>query len=86
MTHYSNDQVHAALSHLVIKMYDYEDWLLRGVGNTVMLLEHMPQSANAPDDVKWRTVRNLHKGYIEQAYAAYLERRCLYEEMRNVLP
>lgn len=82
----TNDQIHAALSRQVLKLWDLEDWLLRGVANTFMLIENMLETRNADDGVKWRTTRNLHEKNIAEAHAVYLERRCLYEEMRKVNP
>lgn len=80
----NNDQIHAALSRYVLKLFDYEDWLLRGVGNTFMLVASMSETQGAPDDVKWRTTYNLHHSRIQEAFAVNLERRCAYEEMREV--
>lgn len=81
---YDADTMDKWLTKHVLSLMDYEDWLLRGVGNTVMLIEHMTATGGYESEVKWNSTVELHKQHIMEAWAINLERRFLYQEIRDL--
>jgi hypothetical protein len=83
---YTNEQLKQAANHLAVAVWNLEDRITRGVGNTVMLLHYTPgilQDAGS-DGTKWRVTVDIYKNQLLEAYALYLERVTLWAEAERL--